>query len=115
MRVQLAHNHHATWNGSLTINYYADDYNYDCITIGGVYTTDNPPSQLKAFQTLLQHLADRDTVSQFQEIGPCPACGDHIDYCQGHGPMGDPQGYAVIRLHDDGVHSMCHRLADCED
>lgn len=51
----------------------------------------------------------------FFDLGPCPACGDHIDYCQGHGPMGDPQGYAVIRLHDDGIHSLCHHASDCRE
>ena len=51
----------------------------------------------------------------FFDLGPCPACGDHIDYCQGHGPMGDPQGYAVTRLHDDGVHSLCHPASDCRE
>ena len=49
----------------------------------------------------------------FLELGPCPACGDHIDYCQGHGLMGDPQGYAVIRLHDDDNHELCHPASDC--
>ena len=24
------------------------------------------------------------------EVGYCPACGDPMDYCQGHGDMGDP-------------------------
>ena len=45
----------------------------------------------------------------------CPACGEFIDYCQGHGPMGDPQGYAVLRLHDDDIHSLCHHLSDCRE
>lgn len=115
MRVQITHDHYATWNGSLTINYYLHGYNYDCITIGGVYSTDNPPSQLEAFQTMLRHLADHDTVSQFQEIGHCPACGDHIDYCQGHGRIGDPLGYHIVRDHYDfQKHDRCHPNADCE-
>lgn len=38
----------------------------------------------------------------------CPACGDPIDYCQGHGEIGDPAGFAILAAHDDGDHSGCH-------
>jgi len=38
----------------------------------------------------------------------CPACGDPIDYCQGHGEIGDPEGFAALELHDLGNHSRCH-------
>lgn len=38
----------------------------------------------------------------------CPACGDPIDYCQGHGVMGDPEGFVILALHDEGDHSRCH-------
>ena len=27
----------------------------------------------------------------------CPACGDWIDYCRGHGQIGDPEGYAILK------------------
>lgn len=37
----------------------------------------------------------------------CPACGEYIDYCQGHGPIGDPDGYAAIQAHERGDHSVC--------
>lgn len=42
-----------------------------------------------------------------EEYGRCPACGSPIDYCQGHGPSGDPAGYAVLEAHDAGDHSGC--------
>ena len=45
----------------------------------------------------------------------CPACGDPIDYCQGHGPMGDPYGFATLYGHDQGDHRLCHPNAECED
>lgn len=38
----------------------------------------------------------------------CPACGDPIDYCQGHGEIGDPAGFALLAEHDSGVHLGCH-------
>lgn len=38
----------------------------------------------------------------------CPACGQPIDYCQGHGPSGDPAGFAILQAHDDDDHSRCH-------
>ena len=37
----------------------------------------------------------------------CPACGDYIEYCQGHGEMGDPSGANILRLHDEDNHTLC--------
>lgn len=42
----------------------------------------------------------------------CPACGEPIDYCQGHGPIGDPFGYSVLQAHDNGRHTLCVTLCD---
>jgi hypothetical protein len=44
----------------------------------------------------------------------CPACGDPIDYCQGHGPIGDPAGYRILWRHDNGDHRTCHP-SGCDD
>ncbi len=41
-------------------------------------------------------------------VSACPACGSPIDYCQGHGEIGDPVGAAVLAAHDDGGHAGCH-------
>ena len=38
----------------------------------------------------------------------CPACGDPIDHCQGHGETGDPEGRAILEAHDTGSHVGCH-------
>ena len=38
----------------------------------------------------------------------CAACGDVIDYCQGHGMIGDPLGYAILQGHDLDYHGACH-------
>lgn len=38
----------------------------------------------------------------------CPACADPIDYCQGHGEIGDPAGAAILAAHDNGDHADCH-------
>ena len=46
-------------------------------------------------------------------IAHCPACGDPMDYCQGHGPIGDPAGAAILDAHDNGDHSDCHWASDC--
>lgn len=43
-----------------------------------------------------------------EPVSCCPACGDPIDYCQGHGEIGDPAGRAILDAHDDGDHSQCH-------
>ena len=43
----------------------------------------------------------------------CPACGEPIDYCQGHGEIGDPAGFAILEAHDADDHSDCHPIG-CE-
>ena len=45
----------------------------------------------------------------------CPACGEFIDYCQGHGEIGDPDGFATLLAHDDGEHSACAWGVDCDE
>lgn len=37
----------------------------------------------------------------------CPACGDFIDYCPGHGEIGDPDGYRILDQHDSDEHRDC--------
>ena len=37
----------------------------------------------------------------------CPACGDPSDYCQGHGEIGDPVGFEVLKRHDNDDHDRC--------
>lgn len=41
----------------------------------------------------------------------CVACGEPIDYCQGHGEIGDPIGFAIIGAHEGGNHRKCHTTA----
>lgn len=41
-------------------------------------------------------------------LSRCPACGDVIDYCRGHGAIGDPAGRAILDAHDAGDHAECH-------
>lgn len=42
------------------------------------------------------------------EESRCPACGSVIDYCLGHGEIGDPRGYKILRQHDEDFHEDCH-------
>lgn len=44
----------------------------------------------------------------------CPACGQPIDYCQGHGDIGDPAGAWILHRHDEGSHEECHPLG-CDE
>ena len=41
-------------------------------------------------------------------VSRCPACGDPIDYCQGHGEIGDPGGAAILAAHDADDHRFCN-------
>ena len=45
-------------------------------------------------------------------LSRCVACGDVIDYCQGHGAIGDPAGRAILDAHDADDHENCH-IAAC--
>lgn len=49
-----------------------------------------------------------DPAQEGWDYGKCPACGAPIDYCQGHGEIGDPHGFSVMRAHDNGDHRTCH-------
>lgn len=63
------------------------------------------------------HLADEHPLAAAptsEEEARCPACGDYMSYCQGHGPQGDPEGYRRLRLHDMGNHHLCDPRA-CEE
>lgn len=61
--------------------------------------------------TVHNHLEECDPYGPLAEA--CPACGDPIDYCQGHGEIGDPKGYAILQRHDSGDHSTCN-IFNCE-
>lgn len=56
----------------------------------------------------------RIRAEDYQEESRCPACGSPIDYCQGHGEYGDPEGYMILLSHDQGTHKGCHPEG-CED
>lgn len=43
----------------------------------------------------------------------CPACGEPMSYCTGHGVVGDPRGWEVLKMHDDGNHAVCRFSAGC--
>ena len=52
-----------------------------------------------------------DAEAEYDEaaiLGQCTYCGDPIDYCQGHGEIGDPAGFDALLRHDNGDHSECH-------
>ena len=44
----------------------------------------------------------------------CPACGDRIDFCSGHGELGDPVGHRVLIAHDKGRHHACSPMG-CDE
>lgn len=43
-----------------------------------------------------------------EHVSRCPVDGEPIDYCQGHGRIGDPIGYNILLAHDYGYHGRCH-------
>lgn len=53
------------------------------------------------------------TLIYTEEIPRCPACGDLIDHCAGHGRNADPDGFSILLAHDLGEHARCSPLG-CE-
>jgi hypothetical protein len=47
-------------------------------------------------------------------VARCPACGDVIDYCRGHGEIGDLAGFLALADHDRGDHTSCSPMG-CDD
>jgi hypothetical protein len=45
---------------------------------------------------------------EYEYVSHCPACGEPIDYCQGHGLSGDPLGHVILAAHDNGNHELCY-------
>jgi hypothetical protein len=54
------------------------------------------------------HRLDQSTMHAVPDVGTCPACGQAIDHCPGHGMIGDPCGYEALQRHDGGDHAICH-------
>lgn len=53
-------------------------------------------------------------MGEAESVSRCPVCGDPIDYCQGHGQIGDPIGASILSAHDDGYHGRCDP-AGCDE
>jgi len=44
-----------------------------------------------------------EPLEMVEATAVCPYCEDPIDYCMGHGEIGDPAGYEALRLHYEGT------------
>lgn len=72
------------------------------------HVTDDQYEVLKAIQPEARE-------DEYAEVDSrCPTCGEPIDYCQGHGEIGDPEGYANQVRHDAGDHSGCFEGDVCD-
>lgn len=56
-----------------------------------------------------EKIRERDIVPEYTTR--CVACGEYIDYCQGHGEIGDPYGASILRKHEYGNHTECRENA----
>jgi hypothetical protein len=67
------------------------------------------PEELETLYALVSDAADEDPGEANETyVSRCPCCGEYIDYCQGHGEIGDPAGFAILAAHDDDDHSGCN-------
>lgn len=59
-------------------------------------------------------VAERPNQLLDYHVEHCPACGQPIDHCHGHGMIGDPAGYHALTMHNEGHHILCHP-AGCDE
>jgi hypothetical protein len=59
-------------------------------------------------------MSDIHLFSEYVDTAYCPCCGDLIDYCPGHGEIGDPIGAQILADHDNDVHLLCHANSECQ-
>ena len=71
-------------------------------------TTDDIPADILSGRAIRPADCDHDDECDCELVSLCPACGEPIDYCQGHGEIGDPAGYAQLQAHDHERHASCH-------
>ena len=66
--------------------------------------------EIGELQSLAEHVDPSDMllrewadVHEFDVdyVDTCIVCGDPIDYCQGHGEIGDPEGFAILQAEID--------------
>lgn len=53
-----------------------------------------------------RHITGNYGADQYPEL--CPVCADPPSYCQGHGEIGDPDGYLILQAHLNDIHDDCH-------
>lgn len=77
---------------------------------------DPDPEERGAYQRPDEVTPDEITeiLDQGSDSPPCPACGEPIDYCQGHGTLGDSAGAEVLERHDEEDHRQCHPNSWCK-
>jgi len=66
--------------------------------------------KIKDFRKELGITAHNNNDDEFY-VGNCPACGDPMDYCRGHG---DGVGSRILEWHDQDFHDECHENG-CDD
>lgn len=54
-----------------------------------------------------QELPDELDATEHDCGAHCPVCAELMDYCQGHGEIGDPVGFGILEMHNNGDHSKC--------
>ena len=100
-----------------TRNSPSDEWDLYSVVVGWLGTPDREPVMLWVDGTrVAMNLHGTDEVLPLSgtvtidlaDTDPrCPACGEFIDYCQGHGEIGDPWGFATLTAHDAGDHESC--------
>lgn len=86
--------------GYETVQEWAEESDYRLVTdVGWVDENDNLVDiEIQAWWAMM---AEADYSVQ------CPVCGSPIDFCQGHGEVGDPNGFRILQKHDADDHSEC--------
>lgn len=103
---------------------------YEYVTVCGHYPhPSGDPERITLFTAVVTRVCETsvsdtlptcDTCGQWEELCACmetticPVCGEPIDYCQGHGTIGDAYNNSILAMHANGTHDECHVNSDCK-
>lgn len=79
-----------------------------CGTCGRTWCARCTPTPASRCPYEAEHEEPSHGETDDEEPASCPACGEYIDFCMGHGPIGDPVGFDILDRHDNDDHSRCH-------
>lgn len=103
------------WDGGPYAEVFADEKGQTPYTVVNLwdYEVDRPriAYTVDALEKEIAYLEEEEDWDAEAPEELCVVCANTSSYCQGHGEIGDPEGFETLRLHDSGEHADCHPKA----